>query len=206
MSRVLSRGYETSAAARPRAQPEPPVRARDPARSERDISAREPRERGQVARRRVMSVATSPSWRSALRVVLRAVDKHVTSASGATAFREHVLELFRAGGGAGGDGGSRAPSIQREDVVAAKLVAAEEYAALVNAVHAHKEMLFDYGHSLDKEREQLRKATNTARYVGLEMPEMRPRDAWDDPSDGANANEGGDDEETASGPGLEKES
>lgn len=153
-----------------------------------------------------MSVATSPSWRSALRVVLRAVDKHVTSASGATAFREHVLELFRAGGGAGGDGGSRAPSIQREDVVAAKLVAAEEYAALVNAVHAHKEMLFDYGHSLDKEREQLRKATNTARYVGLEMPKMRPRDAWDDPSDGANANEGGDDEETASGPGLEKES
>ena len=42
--------------------------------------------------------------------------------------------------------------------------------------------------------------------TGLEMPEMRPRDAWDDPSDGANANEGGDDEETASGPGLEKES
>ena len=46
-----------------------------------------------------MSVATSPSWRSALRVVLRAVDKHVTSASGATALREHVLEIFRAGGG-----------------------------------------------------------------------------------------------------------
>ena len=57
----MSRGYETSAAARPRAQPEPPVRARDPARSERDISAREPRERGQVARRRVMSVASSPA-------------------------------------------------------------------------------------------------------------------------------------------------
>jgi hypothetical protein len=41
---------------------------------------------------------------------------------------------------------------------------------LVNAVHHHKEMLFDYGHSLDKEREQLKKATSTARYVGLDMP------------------------------------
>ena len=41
----------------------------------------------------------------------------------------------------------------------------------MHAVHAHKEMLFDYGHSLEKEREQLKKATSTARFVGLDMPE-----------------------------------
>ena len=35
----------------------------------------------------------------------------------------------------------------------AQLQAAEEYAELVTAVHVHKEMLFDYGHSLEKERE-----------------------------------------------------
>jgi len=33
---------------------------------------------------------------------------------------------------------------------------------LVNAVHEHKELLFSYGHSLDKEREQLKKMTSTA--------------------------------------------
>ena len=40
--------------------------------------------------------------------------------------------------------------IRREQDVATRLRVAEEYASLVNAVHAHKELLFDYGHSLDK--------------------------------------------------------
>ena len=53
---------------------------------------------------------------------------------------------------------------------------------MVNAVHHHKEMLFDYGHSLEKEREQLKKATSTARYVGLDMPSAGSKDEmeeWD---------------------------
>ena len=57
--------------------------------------------------------------------------------------------------------------------------ATEEYAFLVNAVHHHKEMLFHYGHSLEKEREQLKKAASTAHYVGLSMPDAYDHDAHD---------------------------
>jgi hypothetical protein len=49
------------------------------------------------------------------------------------------------GGGSGGGVGS---SIRRVEDVALRLRVAEEYAQLANAVAAHKEMLFDYGHSL----------------------------------------------------------
>ena len=76
-------------------------------------------------------------------------------------WRDHVLAEFR-GAGKG--------TVRRADDVTARVRAAEEYASLVRAVHAHKEMLFDYGHSLEKEREQLKKASSTANFVGLQMP------------------------------------
>ena len=109
--------------------------------------------------------APSCATRRALRLALRAVDRHVTKSSGSPIWRNHVLTEFSRGGRGGG-------TIGREQDVATRLRVAEEYAALVNAVHAHKELLFDYGHSLDKERQQLKKATSTARFVGLEMPKV----------------------------------
>ena len=109
-----------------------------------------------------MSAPSCPT-RRALRLALRAVDRHVTKSSGSPIWRNHVLTEFRGGGGGG---------IRRERDVATRLRVAEEYAALVNAVHAHKELLFDYGHSLDKEHEQLKKAKSTARFVGLDMPKV----------------------------------
>lgn len=109
-----------------------------------------------------MSAPFCPA-RRALRLTLRAVDAHITSSSGSPVWRQHVLAAFK---GNGGEGRTAArPSDAHE-----RLRTAEEYSALVNAVHAHKELLFDYGHSLDKEREQLKKASSTARFVGLEMP------------------------------------
>lgn len=120
-----------------------------------------------------MSASSCPA-RRALRLALRAVDVHVTKSSGSPIWRNHVLSEFRRGGSGsgGGSGGGGGGSFRREQYVAAKLKMTEEYASLVNAVHAHKELLFDYGHSLDKEREQLKKATSTARFVGLEMPKL----------------------------------
>ena len=109
-------------------------------------------------------VAGCPT-RRAFRRVLRAVQTHISDPrkeGGSPLWRDHVLETFRGGSGSG--------AIARADAHEAKVRAAEEYAFLVDAVHHHKEMLFDYGHSLDKEREQLKKATSTARYVGLDMP------------------------------------
>ena len=50
---------------------------------------------------------------------------------------------------------------------------------LANAVQHHKAMIMDYGHSLDKEREQLKKAASTAHYVGLSMPDAYDHDAHD---------------------------
>ena len=109
-----------------------------------------------------MASAACPT-RRALRRVLRAVDAHVTNprAGGSPMWRDHVLAEFR-GAGKG--------TVRRADDVTARVRAAEEYASLVRAVHAHKEMLFDYGHSLEKEREQLKKASSTANFVGLQMP------------------------------------
>ena len=91
----------------------------------------------------------------------------LTRAGGSRAWRDRVLAEFREGA-PGGD--SRVASTTPEEAES-RIRAAEEYASLVHAVHAHKEMLFDYGHSLEKKREQLKKATSTARFVGLDMPE-----------------------------------
>ena len=63
------------------------------------------------------------------------------------------------------------------DRVAARLRAADEWATLANAVQRHKAMIMDYGHSLEKEREQLKKASNTANYVGPHARRLRPRSA-----------------------------
>jgi len=128
--------------------------------------------------RRMIRAGGCPT-RRAFRRVLRAVNTHISDPrkeGGSPLWRDHVLETFRVGDGA------KPSSIGRKAPHDARLKAAEEYALLVHAVHHHKEMLFDYGHSLDKEREQLKKATSTARYVGLDMPgvatagEMK---AWD---------------------------
>ena len=111
-----------------------------------------------------MASAARPT-RRALRRVLRAVDAHVTNprAGGSPMWRDHVLAEFRGAG----KGTVRAPTTSpRESSRAAEA----SYASLVRAVHAHKEMLFDYGHSLEKEREQLKKASSTANVVGLQMP------------------------------------
>lgn len=113
--------------------------------------------------------------RRAFRRVLRAVTTHISdprTEGNSPLWRDHVREVFR------GDG----TSLKRSTDVDAKLKAAEEYALLVNAVHHHKEMLFDYGHSLEKEREQLKKAASTARYVGLDMPSSGTKqelEEWD---------------------------
>ena len=103
------------------------------------------------------SGASSASWTRASAIRAR----------GARAWRDRVLAEFREGA-PGGD--LRVASTTPEEAES-RIRAAEEYASLVHAVHAHKEMLFDYGHSLEKEREQLKKATSTARFVGLDMPE-----------------------------------
>ena len=119
-------------------------------------------------------VAGCPT-RRAFRRVLRAVQTHIgdpRKEGGSPLWRDHVLETFRGGTGSG--------AIARADAHEAKVRAAEEYALLVNAVHHHKEMLFDYGHSLDKEREQLKKATSTARYVGLDMPSGGSKETMED--------------------------
>ena len=109
-------------------------------------------------RARARSGASSASWTRASAIRAR---------GGSRAWRDRVLAEFREGA-PGGD--SRVASTTPEEAES-RIRAAEEYASLVHAVHAHKEMLFDYGHSLEKEREQLKKATSTARFVGLDMPE-----------------------------------
>lgn len=125
--------------------------------------------------RAMQRVAGCPT-RRAFRRVLRAVQTHISDPrkeGGSPLWRDHVLETFR---------GTGSGAIARSDAHEAKVRAAEEYAFLVNAVHHHKEMLFDYGHSLEKEREQLKKATSTARYVGLDMPSAGSKDEleeWD---------------------------
>ena len=104
--------------------------------------------------------AANGAWRGTLRRILRAVDRHVTPHSGSPTWRDHVLTEFRS-----------CEKIAAADRVAARLKAAEEWAVLANAVQHHKAMIMDYGHSLDKEREQLKKAASTAHYVGLSMPD-----------------------------------
>ena len=117
----------------------------------------------------MQSAAAGGRARAALRRLLRVVDARVSDprAGGSRAWRDRVLAEFREGA-PGGD--SRVASTPPEEAES-RIRAAEEYASLVHAVHTHKEMLFDYGHSLEKEREQLKKATSTARFVGLDMPE-----------------------------------
>ena len=112
--------------------------------------------------------AANGAWRGTLRRVLRAVDRHVTPHSGSPTWRDHVLTEFRS-----------CEKIAAADRVAARLKAAEEWAVLANAVQHHKAMIMDYGHSLDKEREQLKKAASTAHYVGLSMPDAYDHDAHD---------------------------
>ena len=119
----------------------------------------------------MQSGAAGGRARAALRRLLRVVDARVSDprAGGSRAWRDRVLAEFREGA-PGKKGDSRVASTTPEEAES-RIRAAEEYASLVHAVHAHKEMLFDYGHSLEKEREQLKKATSTARFVGLDMPE-----------------------------------
>jgi len=103
--------------------------------------------------------ASNGAWRGTLRRVLRAVDAHVTSHTGSPTWRDHVLAEFRS-----------LEKMALADRVAARLRAADEWATLANAVQRHKAMIMDYGHSLEKEREQLKKASSTANFVGLQMP------------------------------------
>ena len=124
--------------------------------------------------------AANGAWRGTLRRVLRAVDAHVTPHTGSQTWRDHVLAEFR----------SNRDTMALADRVAARLRAADEWAKLANAVQRHKAMIMDYGHSLEKEREQLKKASNTANYVGLSMP-----DAYDHATHdlaAANKKKGGD--------------
>lgn len=112
--------------------------------------------------------AAHGAWRGTLRRVLRAVDSHVTSHTGSPTWRDHVLAEFRS-----------LEKMALADRVAARLRAADEWATLANAVQRHKAMIMDYGHSLEKEREQLKKASSTANYVGLSMPDAYDHAAHD---------------------------
>ena len=125
--------------------------------------------------------AANGAWRGTLRRVLRAVDAHVTSHTGSPTWRDHVLAEFRSG---------KRDTMALADRVAARLRAADEWAKLANAVQRHKAMIMDYGHSLEKEREQLKKASNTANYVGLSMPDAYDHAAHDLAA--ANKKKGGD--------------
>ena len=126
--------------------------------------------------------AANGAWRGTLRRVLRAVDAHVTSHTGSPTWRDHVLAEFRSG---------KRDTMALADRVAARLRAADEWATLANAVQRHKAMIMDYGHSLEKEREQLKKASNTANYVGLSMPDAYDHAAHD-LEQAANKKKGGD--------------
>mmetsp|Transcript_30636 Transcript_30636/g.99604 ORF Transcript_30636/g.99604 Transcript_30636/m.99604 type:complete len:102 (+) Transcript_30636:49-354(+) len=97
------------------------------------------------------------SVRAAYRSALRAVDTHVTAVSGNGVFRDYVRAAFR------GDADA-----------ARRLQDAEDYAFLVNSVHEHKELLWSYGISLDKEQIDKDRMRNTAKHVGLSMPEPPP--------------------------------
>ena len=134
-----------------------------------------------------MLLADACATRAAFRNVLRAVNRHIsdpgkTEPAFVPIWRDHVRSVFRQDGVETGSQRAVRKATVADDLHLMKLKAANEYALLVNAVHHHKHMLFEYGHSLEKEREQLKKAASTARYVGLDMPESGTQselEAWD---------------------------
>lgn len=97
--------------------------------------------------------------RRAYRQLLRAVQQHVTASTGNGTWKEYAREQFRRH--AGEKDGRK---------VQALVELAEEYATLVQDVHAHKELLFSY--NIGVERNQREMIEKTARRVGLELPQQ----------------------------------
>lgn len=97
--------------------------------------------------------------RTAYRHLLRAIQQHVTSNTGNGSWKEYAKEQFRRNAG------------EKDGRKVQELVQlAEEYATLVEDVHAHKELLFSY--NIGVERNQRDMMEKTARRVGLELPKQ----------------------------------
>lgn len=103
--------------------------------------------------------AMTQEVRTAYRHLLRAVQQHVTSSTGNGLWKEYAKEQFRRNAG------------EKDGRKVQELVQlAEEYATLVEDVHAHKELLFSY--NIGVERNQRDMMEKTARRVGLELPKQ----------------------------------
>ncbi|KAG2450070.1 hypothetical protein HYH02_000174 [Chlamydomonas schloesseri] len=138
--------------------------------------------------------------RSVLRLVLRAVDRHLTPASGSQLWRKEVLTRFRSGAGTSprpvppttvststdaqpgpsGRGGS-SDGVDRATLPLAPaghapspaqaLAAAREWAELANNIARHKELLRSYNIGLDVDERTKRMVEATARRVGFALPQ-----------------------------------
>ncbi|KAG2495697.1 hypothetical protein HYH03_006297 [Edaphochlamys debaryana] len=151
-------------------------------------------------------MAPSPSGvspaevRSALRAVLRAVDRHLTPVSGNQQWRKEVLARFRApastteeqssasASASASSGASPAPSgiptwarpiapSGSAPTPAQAIVMAREWAALAENIAKHKELLLSYNIGLDVDERTKKMIEATARRVGFALPDapVKPR-------------------------------
>ena len=127
--------------------------------------------------------------RQALRQVLRAVDRHLTSVNGNKQWRNHIIQEFRR------NSAVESPEIQKQ-----KLRQVNDYTFLVSSVQEHKvgrshrllnvhglkrsndfsnmhqgflitqALLLSYNIGVDREQERRKLMSDTAERVGLRMP------------------------------------
>lgn len=125
--------------------------------------------------------------RQALRMILRAVDQHLTSVNGNKQWRDHIIKEFRSAAS------SNNTAAQKQ-----KLQEAKDYAYLVNSVQEHRvsltnlqnatamhaaslqfshtslvpsqALLLSYNIGVDREQERRKLMSDTAARVGLRMP------------------------------------
>lgn len=131
-----------------------------------------------------------------LRAVLRAVDRHLTPASGSPVWRKEVMSRFRAGGTSTstspastraatdsqpGSSGRAAPDgfdraalpiapAGRAPTPGQALAAAREWAELAANIARHKQLLLSYNIGLDVDERTKRMVEATARRVGFALP------------------------------------
>ncbi|KAF6251935.1 hypothetical protein COO60DRAFT_1556006, partial [Scenedesmus sp. NREL 46B-D3] len=101
------------------------------------------------------------SARSALRLLLRAVDRNVTSVAGNQQWRQHILQQFRANAGL-------QDAAQQQQM----LLLAQEYADLINNVAHHQELLLGYNLGVDPDARNKEMVAKTAARVGFQLPQL----------------------------------
>ncbi|PNG99005.1 hypothetical protein TSOC_015225, partial [Tetrabaena socialis] len=142
-----------------------------------------------------MAAPSAAEARSALRALLRAVDRHLTPVAGNTQWRRHVLERFRqppaqqppssaapppppAASSASSSAASSSAAARpiapagMPPTPAQALAAAREWAALARNIASHKALLLSYNIGLDVDARTKRMVEATARRVGFALPDL----------------------------------